>query len=50
MAQNKFTIELKILDEWEIDTYSSKGYLCYMLVEINNKLYLWEKYLNEEKS
>jgi len=47
MAQNNFTIEVKIWDEWVIDTYSSKGYLCYALMEIGNKLYLMEKYLND---
>lgn len=48
MSQNNFTVEIKIWDSWELDTYSPKGYLCYMLVEIiGYKLYLMEKYLNE---
>ncbi len=47
MPQDNFTIKIKIWDEWEIDTYSSKGYLCYVLVEIANKLYLMERYLND---
>ena len=47
MAQNEFTIKIKIWDSWEIDTYSSKGYLSYILIEIGNKLQLMEKYLND---
>jgi hypothetical protein len=47
MAQNNFTIEIKIWDEWEIDTYSSKGEIEYVLAEIGNKLYLMERFLNE---
>jgi hypothetical protein len=47
MAQNNFTIDIKIWDEWEIDTYSSKGYLCYALIEIADKLILMERYLDE---
>jgi len=47
MAQNNYTIEVKIWDEWVIDTYSPKGYLCYVLMEVGNKLYLMEKYLND---
>jgi hypothetical protein len=47
MAQNNFTIEIKLWDEWEIDTFSFKGYLMYALVEIANKLYLMERYLDE---
>ena len=47
MAQSNFTIELKIWDEWHIDTYSAKGYLVYMLIEIGDKLQLMERYLDE---
>jgi len=47
MAQNNFTIEIKIWDSWEIDTFSLKGYLCYILIEIGNKLQLMERYLND---
>jgi hypothetical protein len=47
MAQNNFTITVKIWDKWEIDTYSSNGYRLYAIVEIGNKLYLMERYLNE---
>lgn len=47
MAQSNYTIDVKIWDEWEIDTFSSNGYLCYILVEIAGKLQLMEKYLNE---
>jgi hypothetical protein len=47
MPQSDFTIEVKIWDEWSIDTYSPKGYLCYALVEIGNKLQLLERYLDD---
>jgi hypothetical protein len=47
MAQSNFSITIKILDEWTIDSYSIRGYLIYMLVEIADKLYLLEKYLND---
>jgi len=47
MAEENYTIEVKIWDEWEIDTFSIKGYLCYILIEVATKLYLMEKYLNE---
>jgi len=46
MAQNNFTIDVHIWDSWEIDTYSN-GYLCYVLIEIGNKLQLMERYLDE---
>jgi len=48
MAQNNYTITIKIWDEWEIDTYSPMGYLCYGLIEIiGYKLFLMERYLND---
>jgi hypothetical protein len=47
MAQNNYTVEIKIWDSWEIDTYSIKGYLYYVLIEIGNKFQLMERYLNE---
>lgn len=47
MAQNEFTMDIKIWDSWEVDTYSHLGYMEYMLVEIGIKLYLWEKPLND---
>jgi len=47
MAQNNFTIEIKIWDEWEIDTYTMNGYRFYSIIEIGNKLYFMERYLNE---
>ncbi len=46
MAQNNFTIDIKIWDSWEIDTYSIKGYLCYILMEVAGKLQLMERYLD----
>jgi len=41
------TIEIKILDTWEEDTYTMKGYKSYMLVEIAGKIQLWERYIDE---
>jgi hypothetical protein len=47
MAQNNYTVTVKIWDSWTTDSYTIKGYLCYILVEIGNTLQLMEKYLNE---
>ena len=47
MAQDNFTLEIKIWDLWDIDTYSIQGYIRYGLIEIGNKLYLMEKNLDE---
>jgi hypothetical protein len=47
MAQNNYTIEIKIWDSWEVDTYTMNGYRFYSIIEIGNKLYFMERYLNE---
>jgi hypothetical protein len=47
MAQNNFTIKVKIWDKWEIDTYTMNGYRFYAIIEIGNKLYLMERLLDE---
>ena len=45
--KNNFTITVKILDSWEEDTYTLKGYKIYMIIEIAGKVYLLERYINE---
>lgn len=41
------TIEIIIWDSWEEDTYTSKGYKTYVLIQINDKLSLKEGFINE---
>ena len=41
------TIEVIIWDSWEEDTYTSEGYKCFILIEIANKLCLWERKIDE---
>jgi len=43
MAQNNYTIEVKIWDSWEKDTYTINEYIFYTIMEIGNKLYLMQK-------
>jgi len=43
MAQNNYTIEAKIWDSWEKDTYTINGYIFYAIMEIGNKLYFMER-------
>jgi len=47
MAQNNYYIDVKVWESWQLDSYSIKGYLNYILIEIAEKLYLSEKYLND---
>jgi hypothetical protein len=47
MAQNNFTIEIKILDEWDIMN-NKWEYICYVLCDVSGRLYLFEKNLNTE--
>jgi len=47
MASNNFNVEIKIWTEWEEDTYTINGYRFYAIVEIGNRLYFMEKYLDD---
>ena len=42
-----YSIEVIILDSWEEDTYTSKGYKRYILIQINNELSLREGFIHE---
>jgi len=42
-----YSIEVRILDSWEEDTYTSEGYRCFYLILIAGTLYLCERKINE---
>ena len=42
-----YSIEVRILDSWEEDSYTLEGYKCFSLLLIANKLYLCERGMYE---
>jgi len=48
MAQNNFTIEITIIDEWDY-TNEKWEYIVCVLCNVSGRLYLFEKNLNSSK-